>query len=429
MSSRVWWQTVSAVLVGVLLALAVHYVFLKALDVLVLFLLGLLVAYILDPLLDLLEGWGWKRALAVWTVTLAFLVVVAGTGVLVVPGIVLQVQDAASHWQEYSLKAQETYDFWRGEIETYATRHFPTVDVMPYLDAKVLEANQWGQAHLPAFLQWVSGKLIASLGMIGLFALLILISFHFMMVIDPLRRTVRAYLPQQADAEVGSLTKQINAMLAQYLRGIIIVSVMVGITATVALWVLSLLFGTKYALILGVVTGVTYMVPYVGPVLSAVGAGFFGYVTAESGSPWLSGLIALLAMVGLNQIYDNVIAPRIVGQRVGLHPLLVLFSIMIGLSLLGIWGVILAMPVAASIKIILARWLPIKTIDFTAPSPRRKLEIDLPASIALVGHRVSQIGHGLKTKLHHEKAAEVEAGEDVATEGEAGAEEKPDEGK
>jgi predicted PurR-regulated permease PerM len=402
----------AAVLVGVLVALAVRYVFLQALDVLVLFLLGLLVAYLMDPLLDRLERWGWKRALAAWTVTLAFLIVVAGVGVLVIPGIVLQVQDAAVHWQDYSLKAQESYNFWRGEIETYAARHFPTVEVMPFLDAKVAEANLWAQRNLPAFLQWVSSQLIASLGLLGLFALLILISFQFMMAIDSLRRTIGNMLPEHADGEVDQLSRQINAMLVQYLRGIIVVSVLVGVTAAIVLWVLSLFFDTKYALMLGIVTGVTYMVPYLGPLVSALGACFFGYVTAASGSPWLSATLALVAMLAINQAYDSIITPRIVGQRVGLHPLVVLFSALMGFSLLGVWGVIIATPVAASLKIFLARWLPIKSIDFTAPSPHRKLEIDLPASIELVGKRVVKMGHDIGTALHHDKATEAEAKEE-----------------
>jgi predicted PurR-regulated permease PerM len=416
MNSRLWWQTVSAVLVGVLLALAVHYVFIKALDILVLFVLGLLVAYIMDPLLDLLERWGCKRALAVWTVTLAFLIVVAGAGVLVVPGIIFQVQDAAANWQDYSVKAQESYNFWRGEIETYAARRFPTVEVMPYLDAKVLEINLWAQAHLPAFLQWVSSKLIASLGLLGLLALLVLISFQFMMAIDPLRRVISNLLPAKTDGEMNQLSRQINAMLAQYLRGVIVVSVMVGVTATLALWVLSLFFDTKYALILGLITGVTYMVPYLGPVISALGACFFGYVTATTGSPWLSATLALVAMLAVNTLYDNIITPRVVGQRVGLHPLVVLFAAMMGFSLLGIWGVIIATPVAASLKIILARWLPIKNIDFTAPSPHRKLEIDLPASIELVGRHVAKIGQDIGSALQHAPEARPPADEEAGEE-------------
>ncbi|MHB8995816.1 MAG: AI-2E family transporter [Armatimonadota bacterium] len=411
MTTRVWWQTVGAVLVAVLLALAIRYILIRTITVLVLFSLGLLVAWVMDPLLDALQKRGWHRLVAVWAVMIGILVLIAITGILIVPGLVSQIQDAANHWQDYSNTAQQTYHQWRQSIAQYSATKLPNVEVMPFLDAKVDQATEWLSSNIPGALQWLSQQLIASIGLIAMGGILLIISFHFMNIIDPLRQSIRKMLPERTDCEVNRLGGQINAMLAQYLRGIVIISVLVGISATIALYIVSIFFGTKYALILGVITGVTYMIPYLGPLLSALSAGFFGYVTAAQ-SPWLACGVSVAAMYAVNQVYDMALTPRIVGQRVGLHPLVMLLSVFLGVSLLGIPGMIIATPLAASIKIVLARWLPIKEMDFTAPCPKRRLDIDMPASVNLLAQTIVRVGRDLERSMHAQQAAEQPEGQE-----------------
>jgi predicted PurR-regulated permease PerM len=402
MTNRMWWQTVGAIIVGLLLALMIRYVFIKTLTALTLFAIGLLIAWVMDPLLDALQRRGWHRVVAVWTVMIGFLVVIAVIGVLIVPGLVFQIQDAANHWQDYSNTAQQTYHQWRQFVAHYSATKLPNVDVMPFLDAKVDQSTQWLSAHIPAALQWLSGQLIASIGLIAMGGLLLIISFHFMNIIDPLRQGIREMLPEQTDCEMDRIGTQINAMLAQYLRGIVIVSLLVAISATVALYIVGMFFGTKYALILGVITGVTYIIPYIGPLISALSAGFFGYVTAAQ-SPWLACAFSVAAMYGVNQVFDVALTPRIVGQRVGLHPLVILFAVFCGVALLGIPGMIIATPLAACIKIILARWLPIKQMDFTAPCPKRRLDIDMPASMNMLASSIMRLGRDIERTMRQQQ--------------------------
>lgn len=408
MTRRIWWQTVLAILAAICLALIARYAFIKTAGILTLFGLGLLVAYVMDPLLDALERRGWPRVMAVWAVTIGFLVIIAIAGILVVPRIVMQIQDAANNWRYYSDTAQTTYHQWRQQIASYSAEHLPNLDVMPFLDEKVDQATAWLSDNIPTFLQWVSQQLIASIGLVVLGGLLILISFHFMLIIDPLRKQFRGLLPCETDEEVARVSTQINAMLIQYLRGIVVVSVLVGISATLLLYVHSIFFATKYALILGVITGITYMIPYLGPLISAVGAAFFGYVTAAQGSPIISSATALGLMYLVNQVFDFLVTPRIVGQRVGLHPLLVLFAVMVGFSLLGLPGMIIATPAAASIKILLARWLPIRSIDFTAPCQRRRLEIDVPQTINLLAQGVVRLSKDIEGMIRQQTGQEPE---------------------
>ena len=357
----------------------------------------------MDPVLDAMERKGWKRVGAIWVITLSIVVVIGLGGILIVPGIVSQVQDAATHWQDYSKTAQTGYDHWRGVFESYVSGRYPNLEVMPFLDTKVADGTQWVSEHIPTLLQWVSQQLIASIGRLAAGAILLVISFHFMCVIDPWRKSLREMLPESAGTAVNKASVQINAMLGQYLRGMVVVSVGAGIAATVLLYVVAMFFGTKYALIIGVITGVTYVIPYLGPLLSALSAGFFGYVTASAGSPWLACTVSIGAMYLVNQVFDVAITPRVVGQRVGLHPLVILFSVFVAASLFGLPGMIVATPLAASIKIILARWLPIKETDYTAPPSKRKLNIDVTASMALIARNLVRLGKDLERVVSIEK--------------------------
>lgn len=397
--ARDWWKLTSAVTVGLLLALAVRYVFIQTLGVLSLFLLGLLLAYIADPVLDRLERRGFSRRVAAYMVTAGFLVLLIGGGAMLIPRLVYQVQDVARNWQAYSLKAQESYDDMRGQFEIYAQERFPDVEVMPFLDDKVAQSSAWLQDNLPRFLQWISQQLITSVGLLVLGFMLVVITFHFMMVLDPFKRTIREMLPHSADAEVHRVSKEINRMLGQYLRGMIVVSLSVGVTSFFVLSLLGSIFGTKYGLVIAVVAGVTYMVPYLGATLTAVLAAFFGYVTTTYEVAWVPSLVALVTMLVTNQIFDTLVTPRIVGRRVGLHPLVVLLAVMSGFYLLGVWGMIIATPVAASIKIILARWLPTKGPGLDVRAPRERLDIDLLGVVRTVGSNLAAFGRDIELAL------------------------------
>lgn len=412
MTSRQWWLIVGAVVVGMTLTTVLHYVFLKSLTVLGLFAAGLLLAYALDPVLDTLERRGYSRLRAVWSVMVLFLALLALAVMLVVPALISQAQDVAANWGAYSAKADDTYQALRQSFEAYVIQRYPDWDVVPFLDSQVANADQWLSDHLPAALQWVSQRLLASLGAVGLGAIWLLISFHFMLVIDSFRHGLREMLPRSADAEVDRVSQEINRMLAQYLRGIVLISVIVAIAATGVLTTIGLFYGTKYALIVGLVTGVTYMVPYIGPIASAVTAGFVGYVTAGH-SPWAAAALSVVAMAVINQVFDNLLTPRIVGRKVGLHPLVVLFATMTGFSLFGIWGMIVATPVAASVKILLARWLPVQGPDVTVKAPDARLDLDLAGGLRMLGARISRLREDLEKAF---SAPDTATGSDEAPE-------------
>jgi predicted PurR-regulated permease PerM len=127
--------------------------------------------------------------------------------------------------------------------------------------------------------------------------------------------------------------------------------VLYGATAAVLFWILRL----QYALFLGIAAGVFYAVPYVGPGLSMVSVIVIA-LTMGKGIGY--AVLAVVVFLLMHLAYDYGVTPRVVGGSVGLHPLVNIFALMCGVTLFGVWGMILAVPVAASLQKILVHFFP-----------------------------------------------------------------------
>jgi len=361
--SRAWLRSVSAICVGVSLAVLLCVIVYKIRLVFVPFAAGFVVAYILDPLLDKLEARGWSRRRAVWTVMGLLLAVMVLVLVLLVPRVVSQVGDAWQHREAYGARAQSFYSAGRASAERWLSRYLPQSRAAELIDQQLANAEQWAEGHKGQVLAWVGARLGQAGGMVVLVLLGTLIAFHFMLIIDPLRQTTqRLFLSARESEEMDETVVRVNRMLGAYVRGMAVVSATVGVMTALVLWGLSLYFGTRYALLIGLLAGVTYAVPWLGQATSAGTAFFFGLVTADHHA-LVAAIVCGLVVIAINQISDNVLMPRIVGAQVGLHPLLVLFAILAGLQLFGLVGMVIAVPLAASLRIAVRRWIPLLPDD------------------------------------------------------------------
>lgn len=405
MTARYWWQLVGAVTVGVLAAAAAVTILTRIYPTLILFGLGLLVAHLLDPVLDKLQERGWSRLRAVWVFTLLAVVVLGILVTALVPPLVRQVQSAADAFPAYVARIDALYsqarDWFLARIEDADLVR----DYAATLDREMADFRSWLTARFPEALRWLSAQLMRSLGWIVLLGLLLLISFHFLMVIDQFRAGVREMLPERAAPHLRVLSSQMTVLLGQYFRGLITTAVLVGVASAIALGFVSLVFGTRYWLLIGLAHGLLYMVPWLGGATADVLALFFGYTTAVR-YPALAGLISLGAIVGINQLADVLVMPRIVGRRVGLHPLGVLFGILAGYQLFGLAGTLVATPMMVGLKIVLAHWLPVKGPALTEKAPRAFLDLDLPAAARQAVAAARRLGERLEHAFRSQSDAQ-----------------------
>ncbi|MCX7600149.1 MAG: AI-2E family transporter [Armatimonadetes bacterium] len=396
MTGRYWWQLVGAVTVGVLAAAAVLAVVTRIYHTLILFGVGLLVAHLFDPILDRLQERGWSRLRAVWLLTLCAVLVLGIVVTAVVPPLVRQVQSAADAFPVYVSRMDALYSQARDWIVARIQNPDVAQDYAATLDREMADFRSWLTARFPAALRWLSAQLMRSLGWLVLLALLMVISFHFLMVVDDFRAGVRNLLPERAAPHLRALSSQMTALLGQYFRGLVTTAIFVGLASAAALGLVSLFFGTRYWLLIGLAHGPLYMVPWLGGAVADVLALFFGYTTAAQ-YPAAAALVSLAVMVVINQLGDILIMPRIVGRRVGLHPLAVLFGILAGYQLFGLAGTLVATPMMVGVKIVLAHWLPVKGPSLAEKAPRAFLDIDLPAAVHQLGTALAR----LRERLEH----------------------------
>ena len=151
-----------------------------------------------------------------------------------------------------------------------------------------------------------------------------------------------------AGSKITYIFKVIHEVFAKYLRGQLLEAFFVGVLSAIALSIV----GIDYAFVIGIIAGICNMIPYVGPVVGTILAAIIGLL---SGNP-IKVLYAIGAMLIVQQIDNNLLAPKIVGESVGLHAVFTMLAILIGGNVGGLLGMLLAVPIAASFKVLFSNW-------------------------------------------------------------------------
>ncbi|HNS73042.1 MAG TPA: AI-2E family transporter [bacterium] len=171
--------------------------------------------------------------------------------------------------------------------------------------------------------------------------------FYLLKDFHKVRRWILELLPIETSWVVREYVEKVDSIISGFFRGQFIVCLLVGILTTLLL----LLFRVEYALLIGIMAGALNIIPYVGLAITL----FVGLLTAvASPDPLMTSLKVIIAVESIRILENSVLSPRIVGNRVGLHPVWVIFSILICAHFLGFVGLIFAVPLAASLKIFIS---------------------------------------------------------------------------
>jgi len=382
---------VSAVFVGGLALVVACYLLYRLRQAILIFAAGYFVAYLFEPLIKLLHRGGLSRGQAVWLVFAAIVVMVGLAGAILVPMLVGQAQDAARNWPMYSERTEDVYFVWRGHAEAWLSERYPGTNIAALLDARIEYAGQWLSARVPAVLQWISRQLVSSLGLLGLALIVVIISFQFMMLKGRVDAAIMRLVPREHTDEVSEVGHEIAFMLGNYVRGMVVVAALLGAATWLVMGIIGLASGSKYALTVGVIACFAPFVPYAGSLATMTSAGFLTYMTASRGPHW-SAVAAVICVLVVDQVFDLVVRPRLIGRRIDLHPILAMFAVFAGYSLFGFTGIIIGMPLAASIKIILAKWIPVIGPSPGVRAPQEPLLLDIAEAATAVWMRLRCVG-------------------------------------
>ena len=161
------------------------------------------------------------------------------------------------------------------------------------------------------------------------------------------RKTLHILLPMKTNSKVTSTLSEVNTVLSQFVRGQLLDALIIAVLSSIGLTMI----GLDFAVFIGCFAGITNVIPYFGPVLGMVPAAIIGLLTGGISQ----ALLAVLVLLFIQQIDANIIYPRVVGSSTGLHPVFVLVSITVGGYYWGIIGMLLAVPIAAIIRVFLIK--------------------------------------------------------------------------
>jgi len=301
------------------------------------FFLGAAVAYVAHPLVAALESRQVPRGAAILLVYAMFAVLVILLIYAVLPSLSRELEQMLALLPEQTRRLEGL----TGEVLDDLSR-----TRMPRMLKEVAGlALRRAEELLGRFAARVAELLLGAVSHVFNLALAPFLAYYLLRDLNAIQRTAISWMPGAVRKDALELGRKINRVIGGYLRGQLIVSCIVGILVAAGL----ALLGVKYALLVGIFAGLADIIPYFGPIISAVPA----VALALSVSPW-TAVWTVLLLVAVQQLEGSVLSPKIVGDRVGLHPLTVVFAILAGGELMGIFGMLVAVPAAATLKVVAA---------------------------------------------------------------------------
>ncbi len=327
------WSIIGLVLV---ISVAVFLLF-KIKIVLSLFLYALVIVYVLRPVVDYFEKKGISRILAIILSYLLLFLIILLASTYFIPLVIAQVKSLINNIPVYSDSIQRLFENYQGQFETL--RFTPSIiDFIENLLTRITDAVVKMISHLPTYTVNVF-SFVVNVIVTPLFALVI--SFYILKDLKQIKETFINLIPTKYRDETRLVIRKVDGILRGFLKGQFLVILVVGALS----WLALLLLGVEYAFALAVIIGLLDIVPYFGPILG----GAIAVIVALFKSP-VTAFWVVIAMMIIQQIESLFIAPNLMSKRVNLHPLAVIFAILVGGTLFGISGIILAIPVAAVTK-------------------------------------------------------------------------------
>lgn len=311
-------------------------------EILLPFVAGLVIAYALNPLVDRIERLGLGRLLASLLIVLVLLVVFVVVLVFLVPILVSQAEQLIASIPGELERLRPIFDKW-----ARARLGAQYADISAALDEAFANIGANWTSYAAPVLQslWDRGQAI--IDFISLVLITPIVVFYFLVDWPQMMARLGDWLPRDHEATLRRLAGEMDAAIGAFIRGQGIVCLVLGTIYTVGLTLIDL----QYGLLIGIATGVMSFVPVVGTVLGLITASI---VAVIQGWPDLTLLGFVVLIFGIGQALDaGFLSPRVVGPKVGLHPVALIFSLFVFSYLFGFVGVLVAVPMAAAIGVLI----------------------------------------------------------------------------
>ncbi|MEO3433520.1 AI-2E family transporter [Inquilinus sp. CAU 1745] len=305
------------------------------------FVIGMAIAYLLDPLADRLQRLGLPRWVATTLVLLLFAVIVILLLVLLVPILQNQIAQFIEALPSYRESLQNLLAPIIGQLrDQIAQQDFE--EVRSAVGDYAGKALSWLGTALGGL--WRGG--LAVIDVVSILVITPVVAFYLLRDWDVMTDHIDELLPRRSAATIRSLAREVDRTLASFVRGQGTVCLVLGSFYAIALAFAGLDFG----ILVGLMSGILSFIPFVGTIVGFVASMGIALVQFDSWTMW--AVIAGIFVFG-QVVEGNFLTPKLVGDSVGLHPVWVMFALLAGGSLFGFTGVLLAVPVAAIIGVLI----------------------------------------------------------------------------
>ncbi len=338
MSGRIAHQPAWVKLVATAAILAILWILGQTMGhVLLVFIVSTVVALLLNPLVRMLCRLHIPRGLAVLTVFIGFIAVAALAVFLVFSPVRSQVEEIEQNLPAYTDQAERQAD----ELQRFFDRHGIDVDVKARADSFLAEVQERTSEATNNILDYTFDALAILVTLI-----IILVATIYMLLDAP--RILR-FAEKTGGRQTAVFLRRVEATLTEYVKAQLLVSLIIGTSAGIVLWIYGVtgLFplGATFAVAFAAWVFVMEFVPYVGPILGAIPPVLLALFTSPLAALWV-----IIAFLAIHQLEGHIVVPKVMGTAVGVHPLVVIFGLLIGEQLAGFIGVLLAIPVVVVVK-------------------------------------------------------------------------------
>mgnify|MGYP001244682252 CR=1 FL=1 len=306
------------------------------------FVAGMILAYLLDPVADRLESWGLGRVLASSLILGAALVLFVMALLVLIPILSRQLANFAENLPGY-LKSLELL------AQTYGSKWLsPLFDGnLKSLSGNISDIATKGVSWLATLLKSIWSGGMALVNIVSLFVVTPIVAFYMLIDWDRMIEKVDSWLPRDHAPVIREIAADINRAIAGFLRGQGTVCLLLGLFYAIGLTIAGLNFG----LLIGLGAGLLSFIPYVGSVLGLVVS--LGVALVQFWPDWVMILIVLLIFSAGQFLEGNFLSPKLVGGSIGLHPVWLMFALFAFGYLFGFTGMLMAVPLAAAFAVVL----------------------------------------------------------------------------
>ncbi|MBS3994236.1 MAG: AI-2E family transporter [Alkaliphilus sp.] len=300
---------------------------------------AIIFSYLLNPAVHILGKRGISR---LWSVIMIFTFIATIVSVLfitITPILINEIKNLVELLPKYTIEASE-----------FITRMYEKVEQLDNLSPQMSAIRD----PIDEYLVNIQNKIIATinemtrrifdtLSNVITIILIPIYSFYFLKDGIHFKKKFTLMIPKLFRQEFLEIAKDIDKLLSKFIRGQLVVASCVGILCMIALFIIRV----DFAILIGMIAGISNIIPYIGPIIGAIPGVIIALLDEPSKAIWV-----LIAFIIIQQFESAVLSPKIVGESVGLNPIIIIITLFLGNELYGVAGMIFGVPMVASIKII-----------------------------------------------------------------------------